>query len=86
MFNIVKNDFNKGFQMTFSNKMTVSVMFGKMSHSGDDTAEVAVFNDNDIWFILDQDDNLVPVKDGTDVMTWVSANKVADIISKVANF
>jgi len=86
MFNIVQNEFNEGFQMTFSNKMTVSVQCGRMSHSGHGSAEVAIWDDNDTWFILDQDDNLTPVEDGTEVMGWVPVDQVADIISKVANF
>jgi len=86
MINIVKNDFNEGFHMTFSNKMTISVQCGKTSHSGPDSAEVAIWDNEDTWFILDKDDNLTPVLDGTEVMGWVPVDQVADIISKVANF
>lgn len=86
MFSVNKTEFTEGFQMTFTNKMTVSVQFGKVNHRGSTSAEVAVWDDNDTWFILDQDEHLTPVMDGTDVMGWVPVDQVADIISKVANF
>ena len=43
--NLVTTDYNRGFTMTFANRVTVSVRWGKHNYSdGQTTAEVAAWN------------------------------------------
>jgi hypothetical protein len=75
-----------GFHMTFDNDVTVSVMFGKHSYcdSGETTAEVAVWDNDGNWYILNEDDNhmsLIKVYDGSDVIGHCTSNMVAFIMN-----
>ena len=83
-FRINKDSFATGFQMDFDNGVTVSIQFGEMSRSdkGQNTAEVAVFRDDD-WFIADVDkQDLVRIERTSDVMTHCTPEVVAWIINK----
>ena len=82
---------NKGFQMTFENGMTISVQFGYGNYSSNrhdapldatklhglesETAEIAVWDANGKWVNFQYDQ----------VKGWVSADEVADYITKVKN-
>ena len=64
-FNLIPNHVNKGFTMTFANRVTVSVRWGEGNYSdGKTTAEVAAWNaDTHLWvhvegFNYDHDDVL----------------------------
>ena len=64
-FNLFPNHVNKGFTMTFANRVTVSVRWGEGNYSdGKTTAEVAAWNaDTHVWvhvegFNYDHDDVL----------------------------
>ena len=64
-FNLIPNNVNKGFTMTFANRVTVSVRWGEGNYSdGKTTAEVAAWNaDTHLWvhvegFNYDHDDVL----------------------------
>lgn len=64
-FNLETNPVNKGFTMTFANRVTVSVRWGEMNYSdGKTTAECAAWNaDTHMWvhvegFNYDHDDIL----------------------------
>jgi hypothetical protein len=75
-----------GFHMTFANNVTVSVMFGKHNYcdSGETTAEIAVWDNNGDWYILNEDDNhnsLIKVPDGTDVIGHCTSDMVAFIMN-----
>ena len=81
---------HEGFHMTFDNGCTVSVMFGKRNYSdsGETTAEVAVWDNNGDWYILNEDDNhnsLIKVLDGTDVIGYCTSNLVASIMNLAKN-
>jgi len=80
---------NKGFQLTFENGLTISVMFGtgnycenrgasiedfgKAIDSSND-AEIAIWDKKDNWFDFG----------GNTVKGWVSSNEVAKWINKVS--
>ena len=60
-YNVIKerlssntNYFKEGFNMTLENNVYVSVMFGSGTYSdqGETTAEVAVIDSNDNWYIF----------------------------------
>ena len=82
-FRINNDSFTTGFQMDFINGVTVSIQFGEMSRSdkGQNTAEVAVFRDND-WFIIDVRKQDLVKAGGSDVMTSCTPEVVAWIINK----
>ena len=82
-FRINKDSFTTGFQMDFINGVTVSIQFGEMSRSdkGQNTAEVAVFRDDD-WFIADVSKQDLVKAGGSDVMTSCTPEVVAWIINK----
>ena len=75
-----------GFQMTFANGFTVSVVFGKYTYSdeGETTAEVAVWDKDGFWYVLNDEDNhmsLIKLKTGTDVMGRCTSDLVASIMN-----
>ena len=79
-----------GFHMTFANGCTISVMFGKHSYSnqGETTAEVAVFDKDNNWYILNEEDNhmsLLKVPEYSDVMGHCTSNMVAHIMNLAKN-
>ena len=82
-FRINKDSFTTGFQMDFINGVTVSIQFREMSLSdkGQNTAEVAVFRDDD-WFIIDVRKQDLVKAGGSDVMTSCTPEVVAWIINK----
>jgi hypothetical protein len=75
-----------GFQMTFANGFTVSVVFGKYTYSdeGETTAEVAIWDKDGFWYVLNDEDNhmsLIKLETGTDVMGRCTADLVASIMN-----
>ena len=79
-----------GFHMTFDNGATVSVMFGKHTYSdqGETTAEVAVWDKDGDWYILNEEDNhnsLIKVNSGSDVIGHCTSNMVAHIMNLAKN-
>lgn len=87
----VEKDINhNGFHMTFDNGVTVSVMFGKYNYcdQGETTAEVAVWDQNDDWYIFNEEDNhnsLIKVDSGSDVIGHCTSNLVASIMNLAKN-
>ena len=76
-----------GFTITFKNGITVSVQWGDVNYcdQGVSTAEVAVWHDDDnTWFIFDNEDKLSLVEDGSDVMTRCTPEEVANIINQAS--
>jgi hypothetical protein len=87
---VVKDINHDGFHMTFDNGTTVSVMFGKHSYSdeGKTTAEVAVWDQNGDWYVLNEDDNhnsLIKYPDGSEVIGHCTSNMVAHIMDLAKN-
>ena len=79
-----------GFHMTFANGCTISVMFGKHSYSdqGETTAEVAVWDKDGNWYLLNEEDNhmsLLKVPEYSDVMGHCTSNIVAHIMNLAKN-
>jgi len=75
-----------GFQMTFGNGFTISVMFGRYNYSdaGETTAEIAIWDVDGNWYILNEEDNhmsLVKVPEGSDVMGYCTSDQVASIMN-----
>jgi hypothetical protein len=75
-----------GVQITFSNKITVSVVFGKYTFSdeGKTTCEVAVI-DNHEWLIRNDDGEWIRIPKYAEVMSRVTADELAVIINEVSN-
>ena len=79
-----------GFHMTFANGCTISIMFGKYSYSdqGETTAEVAVWDKDGNWYLLNEEDNhmsLLKVPEYSDVMGHCTSNMVAHIMNLAKN-
>jgi hypothetical protein len=79
-----------GFHMTFANGCTISVMFGKHSYSdqGETTAEVAIWDKDGNWYLLNEEDNhmsLLKVPEYSDVMGHCTSNMVAHIMNLAKN-
>jgi hypothetical protein len=80
-FNLVTSDHNRGFTMTFSNRVTVSVRWGKYNYSdGKTTAEVAARDaDTDEWVhVTGYDYN------HDDVLGHLTTNEVAKFVHAAA--
>ena len=81
-----------GFQMTFSNGCTISVIFGKYTYSdgGETTAEVAAWNSDGDWMVYEEDrlpfDQWIVLEDGTEVMPRQTADEVANLISTLSQY
>lgn len=71
----------KGLQITLSNQVLVSVIFGFGSYSdqGETTAEVAVIDKNKNWYIF-EDGKLIPCPDGSDVNSHIEPDQLVDIM------
>jgi hypothetical protein len=71
----------KGLQLTLSNQVLVSVIFGFGSYSdqGETTAEVAVIDKNDNWYIF-ENSKLIPSPDGSDVNSYIEPDQLVDIM------
>lgn len=73
-----------GFQMTFANGCTISVMFGPytFSDSGETTAEVAAWNKEGYWMLF-QDGKWIVVETGSEVMAHQTPEQVTEMISEL---
>jgi len=77
-----KDMWQDGFQITFGNGCTISVIFGRSSYSdqGKTTAEVAAWNRDKEWMLY-SDWKWVVLKDGySDVMPRCTADEVAEMM------
>lgn len=82
-----------GFQMTFSNGCTISVMFGKYTFSdhGETTAEVAAWNNDGNWMLF-QEDNLPSLQwiilpeNTSEVMPRQTTDEVANLIYTLSKY
>jgi hypothetical protein len=77
---------NVGFNITFPNEWEVSVRWGKhhLCDAGKTTVEIAIYDPEDNWYILDgQRDELVK-KPNTDIMGYVTPQQLTDILQEVA--
>ena len=71
----------KGLQIRLSNQVLVSVIFGFGSYSdqGETTAEVAIIDKNDNWYIF-ENGKLIPSPDGSDVNSYIEPDQLVDIM------
>jgi len=85
----VEKDINHdGFQITFANGCTISVMFGKYTYSdsGETTAEVAAFHPNGNW-MYHQEGAWVEIPDGaSEIMPRQTADEVAELIFTLSQY
>jgi hypothetical protein len=74
-------DGDEGFQLTFGNGNTISVIFGKYSYSdqGETTAEVAAWNSNEEWMLF-QDGKWIIIEQNSEVMPRCTPEEVAEMI------
>ena len=84
-FRAENNEIHHGFQMTFQNGCTISVQFIKSTYSdqGETTAEVAVWDKDDNWYVLNEEDNhmsLIKVYQCSDVIGHCTTDLVASIM------
>ena len=81
-----------GFQMTFSNGCTISVMFGKYTFSdeGETTAEVAAWNSDGKWMLFLENElpsnQWLVLKNETEVMSRQTADEVANLIFTLSRY
>jgi hypothetical protein len=81
-----------GFQMTFGNGCTISVIFGKHTYSdgGQTTAEVAAWDSKGNWMIYDEDrlpfDQWIIFEGGVEVMPRQTADEVANLIYTLSRY
>ena len=78
---------NKGFQLTFSNGLTISVQFGKANYCSNRNKENDAFVtecDNAEVSIWDKDNNVAKIG-GVECLGWVNADDVAEWINKTKN-
>jgi hypothetical protein len=81
-----------GFQMTFGNGCTISVIFGKHTYSdgGQTTAEVAAWDSKGNWMIYDEDrlpfDQWIIFEGGVEVIPRQTADKVANLIYTLSQY
>ena len=83
----------EGFQITFSNGCTISVIFGKYTYSdeGETTAEVAAWNSDGNWMLFQEDrlpfDQWIVLSEGeTEVMPRQTADEVANLIDTLSKY
>ena len=71
----------KGIQITLSNGVLVSVIFGLGSYSdqGETTAEVAVIDRKQNWYVY-ANGELVPCPNGSDVNSYIKPDQLVDIM------
>ena len=83
-FRAENNELHHGFQMTFQNGCTISVQFSKYNYSdqGETTAEVAVWDKDDNWYVLNTINHmsLIKVEECSDVIGHCTTDVVASII------
>ena len=84
-FKAENNEHYHGFHMTFANGCTISVQFCKYNYSdqGETTAEVAVWDKDNNWYVLNEEDNhmsLIKIEQYSDVMGHCTTDLVASII------
>ena len=82
-----------GFQMTFSNGCTISIVFGKYTFSdgGETTAEVAAWNSEGNWMLFQEDrlpfdQWIVLPEDEVEVMSRQTADEVANLIYTLSRY
>ena len=71
----------KGIQIRLSNGVLVSIIFGFGSYSnqGETTAEVAVIDREDNWYVF-ANGELVPCSNGSDVNSYIKPDELVDIM------
>ncbi len=76
-----------GFQITFANGCTISVIFGKHTYSdnGKTTAEVAAWHPNGNW-MYHQEGDWIEIPDSSDVMPHKTADEVAKLIYTLSQY
>lgn len=84
---------HNGFQMTFSNGCTISVMFGKYTFSdgGETTAEVAAWNGDGEWMLFHEDrlpfdQWMVLPENEVEVMPRQTSDEVANLIYTLSRY
>jgi hypothetical protein len=77
-----------GFQMTFTNGCTISVIFGKHTYSdnGETTAEVAAWHSNGNWMYHQEGDWIELLNEKTEVMPCRTADEVAQLIYSLSQY
>lgn len=87
-FSVTSTQFRqKGFQMTFSNGCTISVVFGERTYSdqGESTAEVAAWSGEEWLGYRDGAWGKIP-GGGSSVLRHQTPDQVADLIQALKNF
>jgi hypothetical protein len=84
-FRAENNEIHHGFQMTFQNGCTISIQFNGHNYcdEGKTTAEVAVWDKDDNWYVLNEEDNhmsLIKVEECSDVIGHCTTDLVASIM------
>jgi len=74
-----------GFTITFTNKNTISVMFGSYTYSdnGETTAEVAAWDKDGLWMVF-QNKKWITLESGTEVMPRQTPEQVIEMMSELS--
>ena len=87
-FNLIaEKQFNReGFQLTFENGNTISVMWGDGTYSdrGQTTAEVAAWNKNGNWMVWNEDKWITLGDYETEVMPRITSNQLAELMATLS--
>lgn len=77
-----------GYQMTFANGCTISVMFGQYtySNSGETTAEVAAWRNDGPWLVYQEGVWIELPKDSTEIMARQTSDEVANLIFTLSQY
>ena len=77
-----------GFQITFDNNCTISVVYHKYSYSdqGKTTAEVAAWNNKTGNWMIFQDGDWFEIQQSSEVMPRQTADEVAELIYTLSKY
>ena len=86
MTSIVPSEHWNGFTFEFSNGWSISIQQSEHHYSKvDKSAEVAIFDDKDDWYVYDEEKNdIFKSAEDTHVNGWLDADAVAKIISIIS--
>jgi len=81
MFHENRDYTDRGFNVTLANQVYVSVKFGFGSYSdgGNTTAEVAVIDKDNNWYVF-SNGKLIPNPDGSEANSHITPDQLADIM------
>ena len=86
MTSIIPSEHWNGFTFGFSNGWSISIQQSEQHYCKvDKSAEVAIFDDKDDWYVYDEEKNdIFKSAEDTHVNGWLDADAIAKIISIIS--